>query len=484
MRLRQNCMGNPRAWICSMAVLTWGFVGCGNEPGDKELFELEAGLSGALEYCDDAGQCQSLANPNECVTLTIEVDLATGQSCERCVGAGGETIYDDCVHSTVVCDVVTAPEPDCVVCAHYQGPIVYSTCVPDEEKKCSVYSDAGSGALCEVCLDDAGKVVSRDCRNRCEGIACPAVVPTCPEGTRPEPSPTDCCGFECVPTTSCDSVLCAACEPGEERVYDDADDCCGRCEAPPVCDEVCTQDFLICPQGSQAVPDPSSCCGFTCEPTNCDHVFCFAPPPVCGEDERLSFENNCCGECVKEPDHCDLVDCAVPIDACPDGTAPKPDPLSCCGVICEPVDCPPVAAPFCPDGSELVTDPADPCGVVCIPARCTALDIACPAVVSVCEPGERLSYEENCCGSCVPDRCSDKACPAFGPCAEGLVSKFVPDPEGCCELQECVVPCLSDDACPDGETCRGEDVCLSCSDQPDAVCPSVCYGACAPALTL
>lgn len=193
--------------LCAVAVLGCCLVACdGEEPSDggatKTLTLRTEGAERDLSYCSDDGECQSLPNPNDCSTLVISIDTATGQTCERCENDQGVGI-ERCGSTSVVCEIVTLPEPDCVVCAYINGAVVFTTCNPPAET--------------------------------CADIACPAIYPVCPGGAEPRPDPNDCCGYIC-PPTSCDAVMCAAfagCPEGTDRVIEPPN-CCGTC-VPQVC---------------------------------------------------------------------------------------------------------------------------------------------------------------------------------------------------------------------------------------------------------
>ncbi|MEZ0314017.1 MAG: hypothetical protein ACAI38_19770 [Myxococcota bacterium] len=194
--------------LLATALLCCCLIACGDDAppddgGGTETLRLTAERAGDdLAYCDASGYCESYPNPGGCKTLTITIDTASGKSCETCENDDGST--ERCGDTSVACQIIKLPEPDCVVCAYINGDVIYSSCNPPDE---------------DTCAD----------------VMCPAIYPVCPDGQEPRRDPNDCCGYTC-PPVSCDNVLCAAfmaCPPGTETVIAPGD-CCGTC-IPQTC---------------------------------------------------------------------------------------------------------------------------------------------------------------------------------------------------------------------------------------------------------
>lgn len=228
--------------------LCCGFVACGDEGpqggGEKETLRMTARESdGDLAYCDKDGNCETLPNPGGCKTLVITIDTQTGKSCERCEDANGNGI-ERCGDTSVACQIITLPEPDCVVCAYINGAVIYSSCNPPD--------------------DDV-----------CKEIACPAIYPVCEDGQEPRKDPNSCCGYTCPPPT-CDDVMCAAfagCPTGTERVITPGN-CCGIC-VPKGCysSSDCPLDWQCTTERGECLPcnapEGAACdmaCRGTCQP--------------------------------------------------------------------------------------------------------------------------------------------------------------------------------------------------------------------------
>ena len=297
------------AALCTIAFAACSDDGGGDtKSGDIKTLNLQARDDGSLAYCDDAGNCTSLPNPDGCATLTVNIDTASGKTCQVCTAADGTRGPENCGSPAVACAIVTIPDPDCVVCAYVNGTVIFSSCEPSPpicyttnyDGSMSGSGDAGPGYAypnteasppvdnagtaiapppgCTICVDANGKRISQDCPPSCLDVMCPMVE--CAEGYRFVTGPGECCGH-CEPIVDCKDMLCAAMVP-------------------------------YCPDGQLLVKDPNDCCGWYCEPQGCDERFMCPLMPVtpCEEGYHMSYESpNCCGACV--PDSCNSdADCA------------------------------------------------------------------------------------------------------------------------------------------------------------------------------
>ncbi|MEE8408009.1 MAG: hypothetical protein V3T05_00255, partial [Myxococcota bacterium] len=208
-----------------------------SDPGDTTTLQLNRLSNGDLQYCDDNGECTDLPYDGSCATIYIDVNTATGQTCERCVLDNGTVVDEGCgAGSSVACVLVTLPDPDCVVCAYVDGSVIFSTCNPQEPDQCAGYMRR-DGLSCEKCWDSAGNLVFDSCGPDCTNVGCPAVE--CPPGTEYLYIPDECCG-QCLPIDGCDEV-------------------------------VCSSHFALpdCPPDTTLVRNPADCCGYICEPNAC-----------------------------------------------------------------------------------------------------------------------------------------------------------------------------------------------------------------------
>lgn len=250
------------------------FFACGNDApggggGEKKTLTLNAeNGTGDFAYCSD-NQCETLPNPGGCTTLTITIDTVTGTTCETCADASGSGTQK-CGSTSVACQVVTLPDPDCVVCAYINGAVVFSSCAPPPDK--------------------------------CTNVPCPAVhSEPCPDGTHAEPDPTGCCGTICVPTVC--NMMCPAIAvvcPDGTHAEPEPGSCCGSICVPDKCADVACPPMAYpeCPGGLPPLPDPSRCCGFICPPQTCDNIMC-AEMIACPLGAALvSDAPYCCGTCV------------------------------------------------------------------------------------------------------------------------------------------------------------------------------------------
>lgn len=290
------------------ALTAFVLVACGdgsndNPGGDTKTLQLQARDDGSLNYCDDNGNCTGLPNPGGCQTLDITIDMATGKACQTCVAADGTASDEDCRTPAVACDVVTIPDPDCVVCAYVNGTVIFSSCVPTSPPLCYTTDDNGSTSSsgpdvppssgnaespgydsagnviapppgCTVCVDGNGKRISQDCPPSCELVDCPMIK--CAPGYQTVTSPGDCCGH-CEPVRNCTDIAC-------------------------------TEMVPYCPDGQFLVRDPTQCCGWYCEPRHCDaNLACPAIAIDCAPGYEVSYAApHCCGACV--PSYCDDAD--------------------------------------------------------------------------------------------------------------------------------------------------------------------------------
>ncbi|MEO1171784.1 MAG: hypothetical protein AAFX94_06990 [Myxococcota bacterium] len=397
-------------WLVLVACAGCTYTGASSE-GETETLSLRAGADGRLSYCPGGVDCVALSNPDACETLEVEIDTATGSTCERCLEADGVVRSERCEQTAVACTLVTAPEPDCVVCAHVDGPVIYSSCEPAPPSRCEYFPVIGNGE-CKRCYNAAGDLTADTCAPDCSRIACAAV--DCAEGFVAETPPGQCCPV-CLPVTACDDVACPEI-------------------ALPVCDD-----------GSIPVRDPNDCCGYLCEPTDCRFVACPAVEISCPPGTRFddSFPN-CCGTCVP-----------YEIRLCQDnGDCEAGEVCSDEWVYGETIPgCPAPPVCVCADGSQSYDGKCrDACEVV---------DCAVPPITS-CPAGQSWTDAfPYCCGGCVDD--AESTCAATGgvwrlTCGTircGVVDVDCEQPfEGC----DCgPFGAWDDDAgCVDEPTCRGD----------------------------
>jgi hypothetical protein len=417
----------------ALALCTLGAVACDdgspdNPSGPTHTITLNAGDDGQFEYCDDNGTCQNLPNPNECARLVIDIDTASGASCETCYDANGSVVSRSCDDTSVVCDVVTIPEPDCVVCAYVNGAIIYSTCVAEEPIECVVRE---SFPPCEVCYGADGNIVSDTCQQDCRAVLC--AYPQCEEGYEAVTQPGECCPV-CLPVGRCENVAC----PFWEGVPD-------------------------CPPGYAAVRDPSDCCGFVCEPAECDpSLACPAVVIECPEGQELDFSPpNCCGACVPVTEYCySDADCgsgeicSVSAGDCQSPCAPNEVCTDVCVGVCRPADVecdyPPYAYPYCEgevrseyDENGCPLPPVCVCddGSVSSTGECanSCDQIAC-FWLPTCEEGQHLEIAyPYCCGICV----ADQKCYSSDDCEAGFIctTELGDCDSGCAEGMSCAAVC-------------------------------------------
>src|SRR5690606_8081730 len=91
--------------------------------------------------CTADGACYP--NPCGCAAAEVAIDAATGETRETCIDEAGAS--DASCQGLAACVRVTAPEPDCVVCAWIGGRVFYSTCQPDDGIVCEIVDRWRSG---------------------------------------------------------------------------------------------------------------------------------------------------------------------------------------------------------------------------------------------------------------------------------------------------------------------------------------------------
>ena len=285
-------MRYPRM-ILATAFCLGGLLACVSEQTPESgqsttlRFEHEQG-SGDLKLCDENGDCSNVSeptiipNPRQCEVYTVEIS-SSGRTCERCEDASGTVLHESCDEADIACTLVTAPEPDCVVCAHIGGTVVYSSCIPEEPLNCETLSlpsadgtasdpNGSSSPTCQMCYDSSGRLVVDECSNSdCQNIVCPQVL--CAPGFEAQRLPGSCCET-CVPVDDCREKVC----PFDVAIPD-------------------------CPEGTQLTRDPADCCGVLCQPLDCSNILCPAYELVCPPGFHPDFEfPNCCGTCVPDED--------------------------------------------------------------------------------------------------------------------------------------------------------------------------------------
>lgn len=483
------------------------YAGCAAEapdgPGARHVkIRLEASESPqTLHGCDAAGVCQVIPNPDGCAVLLVTVDSRSGEVCERCEDGAGQALYDRCTSTSVDCVRVTVSEPDCFVCAHASGPVLYSTCEPVDSGRCIARATA-SGS-CRVCVDGAGRTILDECDGHCRGLVCPML--RCESGFVPARRPGGCCDT-CLPAEPCGGMTCASeavpvCPPGTSLARDPAD-CCSftcmpsRCRplAPCVADGDCGPGFAcegggcapLCPDGFGRDPAFPACHG--CVPAPEPVRYCAAETD-CGGDEVCASLEDCLQPRCEPPESCSGL-CAGGVCPCLGICRPReqtqcrldfPDPGACEGRHASPgtdaFGCP--LAPVC----------VCPGGLVSLDGHCPDLceGFGCPVTVHapVCSPGTHYEFGyPYCCGVCVPDdRCWTDAdsCLAVD-CAPGMHCIIGPKCEPRCVPD--LALCAASADCAPGQTCtteRGD--CLpppGCDPQAGVGCIDLCYGVCVP----
>jgi len=533
---------------------TVGLVACaqdeGPDSGSTQELRLEArdGTTD-VEYCKDTDndgvddQCQTFPNPrpNECSVIVITIDNQSGKICETCEDANGNVLDDSCQPDSIIaCTVITFAEPDCVVCAHVDGPVIYSSCIVEEPERCEdviIYGANGSdhdgsndGSTppaddfaggewhCKICYQ-GGDVVYEECEPVCDDRIVPQIQ--CAPGFVARRLPGD-CWDTCVPQDpNCDQRYCPMlnsvpdCPPGHDLVRDPSD-CCGyHCE-PRNCDAVlCPEIAIDCPQGYRLDTSFPNCCG-QCVPI--DPEFCYSDFD-CSDKERCTAGDECLqppcddpnGACPTDfayPDVC--VGRCVPRDhQCPDPTTTgNTDPNSQDGSATDPGQTPPPdicegwwERPQDPNGCPLPPVCVCPDGSITKDGTCQDLCYLYDAqgapdsggggsqppiadcAIQECGPDEELVYDyPYCCGFCVPKN----------PCDTVLCAACEPGEREVWTAGECCPKCEpAPDFCYGNTDCAGDEFCSvhigdckvpeECND-PDSgfACTAVCGGECLP----
>ncbi|MEO0812337.1 MAG: hypothetical protein AAFY60_05695, partial [Myxococcota bacterium] len=142
--MRHSIISAAFVWVAGLGVL----ASCEDEPNSTatqetvdETLTLESDDTGALLACEGE-VCQRVANPEGCAQLEVTIDTASGSSCARCLDIDGSVLSERCDGTLVSCTLVTAPEPDCVVCAHASGNVLFSSCVADFPLECVAFAEA------------------------------------------------------------------------------------------------------------------------------------------------------------------------------------------------------------------------------------------------------------------------------------------------------------------------------------------------------
>ena len=109
-------------------LLLMGSFGCvvGTNKGDTQpeiveefvTLRLNQTFDGRLASCTFEGDCVFVSNPRHCTVVEFSINTTTGAVCETCMDAYENTMAKTCSSSSLSCTVNTAPDPDCLVCAH------------------------------------------------------------------------------------------------------------------------------------------------------------------------------------------------------------------------------------------------------------------------------------------------------------------------------------------------------------------------------
>jgi hypothetical protein len=343
--------------VCSVALVACVKDGASNSTLTLQLKNNE----GNLEYCDSDGECTTLPYDGDCAVVEVEIDQATGTTCERCVDGDGDVTDSSCTDTMVGCLLLTLPEPDCLVCAYVNGAVFFSTCVVRDTPECYVdadcTSDDGRIGFCAegYCVDESGCLDDDDC-------------------------PT---GFVCERLETFRSVLpelwYGTCVPREVACDDDT-----PCPGDMYCERWCYAAGRRC-ETSDSCPDNFECREKACWPTDCD-----SSDADCGR--------HCGGIC--QPIHqnpCKDMDCAT-------GTHCEVVAVDCSTKLCRP------SAKCVPDFRGCIDDDGCPEGFACNQRICPAMPCTeerCPPCYGICEPVDGIFCEAD------EDCASDEVCELF-----------------------------------------------------------------------
>lgn len=474
-------MGKPHLASAVLALCTSGLLACGQAAPPERTTVKEDGFTlkmnklhnGNLEYCDaDSGECRELPYEGECAAVEIEVDPATGATCERCILASGEIIDHGCVDVSVGCVLVTIPDPDCVVCAYVNGAVIFSTCVV-EEPQChgdwECVSDDGRPGHCVdgQCVYEPGCVNNADCPPGFECVHPGADPDGVPSYGVCMPANSGCHGDDDCPEGSSCLVECWDCFPHDPDCHPG---CHGVCL--PVEPECHSDDDCVDPAGTQG-----RCIDGRChfEPLRCnatsdcpEGMMCLFPCDDCS-GTNPDCKPSCAGICVPKPPTCEDVIC------------PTGHHCEMLDVVCVAWPCPPL--PVCvPDEIKCLSNDDCPPDQECVFDHSDAVDPTCPPPpYGVCRPKEPSCDEVTCplgqhCE--LHDICNGPLpCPPYPICvADRCLSQ-----EDCPDGFDCVFPGCSGGSCDPGVTPPEPGVCLpapQCHSNKDCFTSTGEHGLC------
>ena len=152
---------------------------------------LDPGSRGLIDSrCAIGGDCGVHPNPFGCDTMDVVVSAA-GQLCGRCMASGSmqpEVCGGLAVGLPYDCDVRLEGAQACVICEDLYGEVRHRDCstsaspvsggtAPPNRAGCIDLHDKWSGQPCQVCLNDAGAIVSNGCST---GVAGGDIGPVTP----------------------------------------------------------------------------------------------------------------------------------------------------------------------------------------------------------------------------------------------------------------------------------------------------------------